>query len=108
MSYNDSLKQSLVSLGYTESIDDALNKFLQDRTDIVSTVTPDMMYAWLEAAGFSGSLDDKLQAYAAYRGYGSHAEQVVDGGFPVEPRLFIMDGRLITHGLLTNNSTLWG
>lgn len=108
MSYNDSLKQSLVSLGYTESIDDALNKFLQDHTEIVSTTTPDMMYTWLEEAGFSGSLDDKLQAYAASRGYDTHAEQVLDGGFLAALHLFITGGKLVSNGVLTNNSRLWG
>lgn len=81
MSYNDSLKGSLVALGYEQSLPDALNKFLQDRTDIESTTTPDMMYAWLENLGFTLSLNDKLQAYAVSKGFDSHAAQVLAGSF---------------------------
>lgn len=79
--YNDSFKASLAAKGYTSSFTDAWNQYLQDNTAIASTVTPDMLAAWLSGKGFTGSVPDMLQQYAGSRGYTSHAEQVIADAF---------------------------
>lgn len=99
MNYNDAFVKQLKDKGYTGSVSDAFNKYLQDNTDIVSQSTDDLMYAWLGNLGFTGSINDRMFQYATSVGMSGHSEQVINEEFltedeePEEPdQTLVMNG----------------